>query len=284
VLETWVPWSRGATVVAPPPGQQLRGPALGAFLRATATTVLVVEPAALDGVDPDLPDLRLLVLVGPEAPAATVARWQAPGRRTLGLHGAPEAGVVAFWTDLTAGTPVRRPLAGLDVVLLDPDDPRRALPPGRVGEIGLTGRGVAGGYVGRPELTEEAFVPIPGQPGRRTFRTGDLGRLTPDRGIEWAGRAEGAGGRGLRVRPVSAPAPALTRRSGAPGRTSVMPLHPGKPRGPVRPEGLDAPTVAQPAETVHLDLGRTTAVPTVAMPPTPPRPPQGPPTRGGPGT
>nr|WP_246326013.1 Pls/PosA family non-ribosomal peptide synthetase [Actinomycetospora corticicola] len=275
VLETWVPWSRGATVVTPAPGEHLRGPALAAFLRATGTTVLVAEPAELDDVDPDLPDLRLLVLVGPEPPAATVARWQAPGRRLLGVHGAPEAGVVALWTELAPGreNTVYRAVPGLDVVLLDPADPRRALPPGRVGEIGLTGRGVAGGYVGRTDLTDEAFVPIPGQPGRRTFRTGDLGRLTPDRGVEWVGRVEGAGGRGRRVRPVAAPAPTL-RRSGTPGRTSVMPLpaRPAAPVPPAWPTALDAPTVAQPAETVHLDLGGTLAVPTVAVPPVPPRP------------
>ena len=246
VLETWVPWSCGATVVTPAPGEHLRAAALGAFLRTTRTTVLVADPVTLEGVDADLPDLRLLVLLGPERPAPTVMRWQAPGRRILGLHGAPETTVAVFSTELSpgGGTTLGRPLPDHDVVLLDPADPRRAVPPGRVGEIGITGRGVAPGYVGRTDLTDEAFVPIPGQPTRRTFRTGDLGRLTAEREVEFVGRLEGAGGRGLRVRPVHATAPRLARRSGTPGRTAVLPLPPESGR-PARVAGASAPKAAE---------------------------------------
>ena len=50
------------------------------------------------------------------------------------------------------------PLPTYSVVVLDPDCDR-ALPPGEMGEIGIAGIGLASGYVGRPELTERAFVP-----------------------------------------------------------------------------------------------------------------------------
>ena len=292
VLETWVPWSCGATVVTPAPGEHLRGAALGTFLRTTRTTVLVTDPATLEGVDADLPDLRLLVLLGPERPAATVTRWQAPGRRILGLHGAPETTVVVFATELSpgGGTTLGRPLPDHDVVLLDPADPRRAVPPGRIGEIGIVGRGVAPGYVGRTDLTDEAFVPIPGQPTRRTFRTGDLGRLTAEREVEFVGRVEGAAGRGLRVRPVDATAPRRERRSGTPGRTAVLPLPPESARpsrvargGPTTAEdpvteavapGRQDPDDASSATVAHRlrPAAPDTAAPTVAVPQVPATP------------
>ncbi|MFC5066305.1 Pls/PosA family non-ribosomal peptide synthetase, partial [Actinomycetospora atypica] len=291
VLETWVPWSCGATVVTPAPGEHLRGPALGTFLRTTRTTVLVADPATLEGVDEELPDLRLLVLLGPERPAATVTRWQAPGRRILGLHGTPETTVVAFWTELSpdGGSTLGRPLPGHDVVLLDPADPGRAVPPGRVGEIGIVGPGVASGYVGRPDLADEAFVPIPGQPSRRTFRTGDLGRFTADRELEYAGRLEGAAGRGLRGRPVDATAPRRTRRSDTPGRTAVLPLPP-ESVGSTRVAGRNGTAAAEDPVTDVVAAGerddavaltvahrlsprpRYTAAPRVAVPPVPATP------------
>ncbi|XP_021300570.1 uncharacterized protein LOC110428976, partial [Herrania umbratica] len=60
VLETWLPWVCGATVVTPPAGADLRGPALGRFLADRGITVLRADPARLAGIDVDLPRLRLL--------------------------------------------------------------------------------------------------------------------------------------------------------------------------------------------------------------------------------
>ena len=60
------------------------------------------------------------------------------------------------------------PLPTYSVVILDPDDPHRALPHGEIGEIGIAGIGLARGYVNRDDLTEKAFIPdflgLAGQP------------------------------------------------------------------------------------------------------------------------
>jgi non-ribosomal peptide synthetase-like protein len=195
VEEIWVPWMTGATLVPKPDGARVLGRELHAFLRDRQVTAMCCVPTLLATLDQDLPGLRFLLVSGEACPQDLVARWHRAGRRFLNVYGPTEATVTATWTVVHPGRPVTIgvPLPTYSVVVLDPGCDR-ALPPGEMGEIGIAGIGLAAGYVGRPELTERAFVPdflgVPNNPRGRIYRTGDLGRLNAEGEIEHHGRID----------------------------------------------------------------------------------------------
>ena len=195
VEEIWVPWATGATLVPRPGGPSLLGPELDAFLAARRITALCCVPTLLATLEDDHPRLRFLLVSGESCPRDLVARWHRPGRRFLNVYGPTEATVTATWTLLHPERPVTIgvPLPTYSVLILDPEADR-ALTPGEMGEIAIAGIGLADGYLNRPELTERAFIPdflgIPDNPADRIYRTGDLGRISPEGEIEHHGRID----------------------------------------------------------------------------------------------
>ena len=111
------------------------------------------------------------------------------------LYGPTEAAVeVSNWTcqpDDGRGTvPIGRPIANLQLYILDRK--LRPVPVGIVNELYIAGAGLARGYLGKPGLTAEKFIPNPHSkvPGARLYRTGDLARYRADGAIEFAGRVD----------------------------------------------------------------------------------------------
>ena len=91
---------------------------------------------------------------------------------------------------LAGGSPsIGRPLAGTDSYVLDRQ--MQPVPIGVAGELYLAGAGVARGYLQRPDLTAERFVPNPyGTGAQRLYRTGDLVRYLADGAIQYLGRID----------------------------------------------------------------------------------------------
>jgi amino acid adenylation domain-containing protein len=147
--------------------------------------------------------LRLVIIGGEEALADRLAAWRRrvpPSVRLVNTYGPTESTIVATRRELAgfgAGTvPIGRPIPGARAYLLDRFF--EPVPPGVRGELWIGGAGVARGYLKRPDLTAERFIPDPfgGEPGARLYRTGDLGVLRPDGDLVFAGRAD----RQLKVR------------------------------------------------------------------------------------
>ena len=192
--EIWPTWIAGATLVAGPPDSQRLGHGLTEFLVEHKITVLRCVPTLLATIESDVPSLRSLLVGGEVCPADLVRRWSRPGRRMLNTYGPTETTVTATWCELFPGRPVTigSPLPTYHIYILD--DQLRPLEEGESGEICIGGPGVAIGYLNRPDLMKECFVPNPVWRDReivpRLYRTGDLGRVTPAGEIKYLGRID----------------------------------------------------------------------------------------------
>ncbi|WP_420127102.1 non-ribosomal peptide synthase/polyketide synthase [Longimicrobium sp.] len=152
---------------------------------------------------------RLLVGVEPiPEPLLAEIRQSVPGLRIINGYGPTETTICATLHDVpdTARgervTPIGPPAANTRVFVVDAR--MQPVPVGVVGELYVGGVGVARGYLDRPALTAERFVPDPlsGEPGARLYRTGDLGRWLPEGALAFAGRTDAqVKVRGYRVEP-----------------------------------------------------------------------------------
>lgn len=170
---------------------------LGYFQQIVAAWT--AEPAAVAGHG-----LRLLIVGNEAIPGEFVTRLRSsPLRHTrlLNAYGPTEAVISASLyeipEDLDPGRfPHSLPIAQVnrEPLLADRrlyvlDAHRQLLPMGVTGELHLGGI-LAHGYLNRPELTREAFIESPFEPGCRLYRTGDLARLNPDGTVEFMGRVD----------------------------------------------------------------------------------------------
>jgi len=205
VTDVFVALCSGATLVMAPRDELAPGPGLVRLLRERGVTHAKFTPTALAALpDADLPQLRAITTGGEASSAELVARW-APGRRYFNGYGPTEAAVratFAEWGDGTRTPPLGRPAANVRAYVLD--GRQRPVPVGVAGELYLGGVQVARGYLGRPALTAEKFVPDPFGPdaGGRLYRTGDRVRWRADGNLAFIGRVDfQVKVRGFRVEP-----------------------------------------------------------------------------------
>ncbi len=93
-------------------------------------------------------------------------------------------------SDVESGSVIGVPIPDLQIYILD--SRKRPVPVGVPGEMYVGGAGLARGYLRRPELTAQRFVPdhLTGQKDARLYRTGDLARFLPGREVEYLGRVD----------------------------------------------------------------------------------------------
>ncbi len=218
IEELFPAWIQGATVVFRDEGP-LPGPSeFAADIEARRITVLdlptvfwhawVEGLATIGGMLPN--SLRLVVVGGEKASARRFADWSSIGGdrvRWINTYGPTEATVVATLFEpnpasAPAEMPIGQPIAGTRIYLLDRH--LEPVPQGLPGELYIGGEGVARGYLRRPSLTADRFLPDPfaERTGARMFRTGDRARWRPDGQLEFLGRLDHQVKiRGFRVEP-----------------------------------------------------------------------------------
>ncbi|MEA2694314.1 MAG: hypothetical protein QOJ16_3701, partial [Acidobacteriota bacterium] len=234
VWELWPYLAAGASLELPAEPVRTSPPALADWLVARQITlcflptplaeaVLSLEASLEASLDEPLAGspLRFLLTGGDrlrQGPRETAA-W-----RLVNHYGPSESTVVATSAPVLAGEgaeaagapPIGRPIANVSARVLDRD--LRPVAAGVPGELYLGGAGLARGYLGRPELTAERFLPDSGgpagPPGARLYRTGDRVQLRTDGQLDFLGRVdEQLKIQGFRIEPAEIEA-ALSRHPG----------------------------------------------------------------------
>ncbi|GAC1464690.1 MAG: hypothetical protein NVSMB9_03610 [Isosphaeraceae bacterium] len=196
-LELFLPLIVGARVEIVSREVTGEGARLVDTLASTGATVMQATSASwrllLDSDWEGNPNLT--VLCGGEALTRELAERLTEKCKTVwNLYGPTETTIWSTLTQVEAGlgaVPIGRPIANTRAYVLDAH--LRPLPVGVAGEFYLGGIGLARGYLDRPGLTADRFLPDPfsTEPGSRLFRTGDLARYRPDGVIECLGRQDG---------------------------------------------------------------------------------------------
>ncbi|GAB3890709.1 hypothetical protein GCM10029964_062680 [Kibdelosporangium lantanae] len=206
VWELCWPLVTGAGMVVADPGGHRVPEYLTRLIADQRVTVIHFVPSMLDALltESDLPAVLRLVFCSGEALPPTLAARALAALPEIGLHnlyGPTEAAVDVTQHACVVGeatVPIGRPVGNTRIEVLDATGER--VPVGSPGELCIGGIQLARGYVGRPGLTAERFIPDAG--GGRLYRTGDLARWLPGGELEYLGRLDHqVKVRGFRVEP-----------------------------------------------------------------------------------
>ncbi|MFD0724407.1 amino acid adenylation domain-containing protein [Lysobacter brunescens] len=209
------PWQAGKTVVLLDENPQRCLEQLQAYCAGSEPWLFKLTPthldalSALEGASPS-PTRHRVVVGGEQFTRRTLARFRAcvlPQAVVVNEYGPTETvvGCTTYTSDGAAqddlptidgmpldNVPIGRAIEGMQVHLLGAD--LQPVAPGEIGELFIGGAGVTRGYLGRPELTRERFVPDPfstasgARMDARMYRSGDLARALPDGTLEYLGR------------------------------------------------------------------------------------------------
>ena len=194
--------SVGGTLVLPPDQSRWELDSLSRLVEKHQVSHLLCVPSlykTLIETSPSerLASLQVAIVAGESCPATLVKDHfsRLPHAALYNEYGPTEATVWCSVYRCEPGdesnlVPIGRPIANTQLYVLDSH--MQVVPEGVPGELHVGGEGVSGGYLNRPQLTAERFVPNPfdSTPGARLYKTGDLARFLPDGNIEYLGRID----------------------------------------------------------------------------------------------
>jgi len=164
------------------------------YLIHESITIMTLPPSYAIYLEPDLlTQLRLLITAGSASSQDLINKWN----KTLtyiNAYGPTEISICAtIWIApahdcILTHIPVGTPVSNTQIYILDEDLQQVAF--GELGELCVSGTGLARGYLHQPELTAQKFIDHPFQPGEKLYRTGDYAKWLPDGNLEYHGRMD----------------------------------------------------------------------------------------------
>ena len=156
----------------------------------TNTVPTVIQHLLKEGTD--LTNISVMNMAGEPIPFRVHQQLDADRIEIRNLYGPTEDTTYSTVYRLRNGGPILigRPISNTQVYIVSKQ--MQIVPLGVTGEICIGGEGLARGYLNKPELTAEKFIPNPfsNDPEARLYRTGDLGRWLPGGNIEYQGRMD----------------------------------------------------------------------------------------------
>jgi amino acid adenylation domain-containing protein len=199
--EIFMPLISGGVVVLIPHEEVMDPARLATVLKARLITHLVLVPSllnelltALDHNAITLSELRYCSCGGEVLPTDVARRFtdRLPGAKLVNFYGATEFWDAASYSvnlsNEETTVPIGRPTPNQRIYVLDAE--LRASPLGVAGELHVAGDGLSRGYINRPDITAQRFVPCPFGSGFRMYRTGDLAKWREDGQLELLGRVD----------------------------------------------------------------------------------------------
>ncbi len=201
-FEIWGALLNGACLVGVPKDVVLSPQDLTACLHEQHISVLFLTTALFNQMAQEAADpfrgLRCLLVGGEALTPGYVRLLLEHGRpqRLLNAYGPTENTTYSAYHEVeqvpaeASTIPIGKPIANSQCYVLN--EQMELLPVGTPGELYLGGAGLAQGYLARPELTAERFVPHPfsSEPGARLYKTGDIAKVQPDGVLEFIGRKD----------------------------------------------------------------------------------------------
>ena len=197
VLEILLPLCTGMKIVIADENEQRDSRLLNRVIDINNVDMLQMTPSRLQllltgsGSLSCLKKLRTVMIGGEAMPESLLSELRKhTGAEVYNMYGPTETTVWSSVSLLDGSGPVDigRAIANTRIYILDAWG--RPKPVGVHGELCISGEGVARGYLGRRELTEQKFLPDPFFPGERMYRTGDLAKYLPDGRLQCLGRID----------------------------------------------------------------------------------------------
>jgi amino acid adenylation domain-containing protein len=176
------------------------------YLDRHKVSVATLPPGYLNALNRQIPEMLRTIITAGEPAIVADALFYSSNKNYFNAYGPTEISVCASYyrvlpdSPCMPSVPIGKPIANTEIFILNDD--LNPVPIGIPGEICIAGEGLAAGYLNKPEMTAEKFIPHPFKPGELMYRSGDLGKWLSDGNIVFLGRKdEQVKVRGYRIEP-----------------------------------------------------------------------------------